>query len=62
MDVDRWLALACTDAEQRGLPELRPLLETLAHATRALRSATALVDPTAAPREAEARDEEQAPQ
>lgn len=39
MDVDRWLALALADAEQRGLPELRPLLEALAASTRQLRAA-----------------------
>lgn len=62
MDVDRWLSLACADAEQRGLPELKPLLETLAKATRALRTATGLVDPTASPLAVSPDDEEQAPQ
>lgn len=38
-DVTRWLAGACADAEQRGLPELKPLLEGLARATDALRDA-----------------------
>jgi hypothetical protein len=37
--VDRWLRAAVEDAERRGLPELRPLLEGLAQATVALRSA-----------------------
>ena len=37
--VDRWLESAVADAERRGLPELKPLLEALAQATRALRSA-----------------------
>jgi hypothetical protein len=37
--VDRWLRAAVEDAERRGLPELRPLLEGLAQATIALRSA-----------------------
>ena len=38
-DVTRWLAGACADAEQRGLPQLKPLLEGLARATAALRDA-----------------------
>ena len=39
MTVDRWLEASMADAERRGLPELKPLLEALAHATRALRAA-----------------------
>jgi hypothetical protein len=39
MRVERWLELALADAERRGLPELRPLLEALAAATRQLRAA-----------------------
>jgi len=39
MDVDDWLASAIADAERRGLPELKPLLDTLARATRSLRQA-----------------------
>jgi len=39
MDLDDWLKDALADAERRGLTELRPLLETLARATRALRVA-----------------------
>lgn len=38
-DLARWLASAIADAEQRGLPELRPLLEGLAASTEALRRA-----------------------
>jgi hypothetical protein len=38
-DVARWLAAACADADARGLPELRPLLEGLARSTGALRDA-----------------------
>ena len=37
--VDRWLRAAVEDAERRGLPELRPLLEGLAQSTMALRAA-----------------------
>jgi hypothetical protein len=39
MTVDSWLQAAIADAERRGLPELRPILETLARATKALRAA-----------------------
>jgi hypothetical protein len=42
--VDAWLAAACADAERRGLPELKPLLETLARSTEALRLADAELD------------------
>ena len=38
MTVDRWLAAAEADAERRGLPELKPLLQGLAASTRALRA------------------------
>jgi hypothetical protein len=37
--VEAWLAAAIADAERRGLPELKPLLETLARSTTALRAA-----------------------
>jgi hypothetical protein len=37
--VDRWLGAAVEDAERRGLPDLKPLLEGLAAATVALRAA-----------------------
>jgi hypothetical protein len=39
MTVDAWLEAAIADAERRGLPELKPLLEGLARATRVLREA-----------------------
>jgi hypothetical protein len=39
VDVQRWLESAIADALKRGLPELRPMLETLADATRQLRRA-----------------------
>jgi hypothetical protein len=35
--VESWLAGALADAERRTLPDLRPLLETLARSTEALR-------------------------
>ena len=41
MQIDVWLKAACDDAERRGLPELKPLLETLARSTQALREADA---------------------
>jgi hypothetical protein len=39
MTVESWLASAVADAERRGLPALKPLLETLARSTEALRHA-----------------------
>ena len=39
MTVDTWLAIAVADAERRGLADLKPLLEALAQAMRALRAA-----------------------
>jgi hypothetical protein len=43
MTVESWLQAALADAERRGLPELKPMLETLARATTTLR-ASALND------------------
>jgi hypothetical protein len=37
--IDAWLRSAIDDAERRGLPELRPLLEGLALSTARLRAA-----------------------
>ena len=39
MTVAEWLALAKTDAEKRGLPDLIAALEGLAKATETLRAA-----------------------
>jgi hypothetical protein len=39
MTVKAWLEFALQDADRRGLPALRSLLETLARSTSALRSA-----------------------
>jgi hypothetical protein len=39
MDIAAWLARATADADARGLPELKPLLETLARSTQSLRDA-----------------------
>jgi hypothetical protein len=39
MTIDDWLKLSQTDAERRGVPELKPILEALARATTALRAA-----------------------
>ncbi len=39
MTIDAWLQAAIADAERRGLPELKPILETLAKTTAALRAA-----------------------
>lgn len=58
MTVERWLAAAEGDAEKRGLPELKPLLQGLAQSTRALRAGDwndAADRDAAAPRRPEAR-------
>jgi len=39
MTIDAWLQAVVADAERRGLSELKPILETLARATAALRGA-----------------------
>jgi len=39
MTVETWLEWALADADRRNLPELKPLLESLARVTHALRSA-----------------------
>ena len=39
MTIEAWLQAAIADAEKRGLPELKPLLEGLARSTQALRAA-----------------------
>jgi hypothetical protein len=39
MTIEDWLASACADADRRGLADLKPLLESLADATKALRGA-----------------------
>jgi hypothetical protein len=44
MTIEAWLKAACEDAERRGLPDLKPLLETLARSTAALREADRTID------------------
>jgi len=39
MTIESWLQAAIADAEQRGLPDLKPLLEALARSTQVLRAA-----------------------
>jgi len=39
MNIDQWLQSALADADRRGLPALKPVLEALAKATRTLRAA-----------------------
>ena len=46
MTVKAWLEMAIHDAERRGLPELKPLLEGLAKATSSLRTAEWNADAT----------------
>lgn len=43
MTVEFWLSAAIADAERRGLPALKPMLETLARSTEALRRAAAAI-------------------
>ncbi len=38
MTIETWLQAALADADQRGLQDLKPLLEALAKATAALRA------------------------
>jgi hypothetical protein len=40
MTIESWLQAAIADAERRGLPELKPILEALARSTQALRAAS----------------------
>jgi hypothetical protein len=39
MTIETWLEWALADADRRNLPELKPLLESLAGVMRSLRSA-----------------------
>ena len=48
MTINVWLENAVQDAERRGLPALRPLLEALARATSVLRNADWNADATGA--------------
>jgi hypothetical protein len=48
MTIEDWLQAAIADAERRGMPELKLLLEAIARATQALRAADFTDD--AAPR------------
>lgn len=49
MTVEDWLAAAIADAERRGLHPLKPILETLAKSTTALREAEQVVAPARRP-------------
>ena len=40
MTLESWLASAVADAEKRGLPELKAMLEALARSTAVLRQAS----------------------
>ena len=40
MTIDSWLQAAIADAERRGLPELKAMLEALAKSTSVLREAS----------------------
>ena len=47
MRVEDWLKAAIADAERRGLPQLKPLLEAIAKSTAALRLASGEERPSA---------------
>lgn len=49
MTIAEWLAAAKADAEQRGLPELIPMLDGLAQATERLRAASWNDNPSTRP-------------
>ena len=49
MTIKNWLDIALQDAERRGLASMRPLLEALARATSALRTADWNFDATGEP-------------
>lgn len=55
MTIDSWLEAAIADAERRALPDLKPLLEALARATRLLRDADWNGDATGRPGDATER-------
>ena len=44
MTIENWLKGAILDAEARGLPALKPILETIARSTAALRAASESVE------------------
>ena len=56
MTIKTWLENATQDAERRSLPGLRPLLETFARSTSALRSADWNADATGAPNRPSTQD------
>ena len=49
MTIESWLHAAIADAERRALPDLKPLLEALARATKLLRDADWNGDATGRP-------------
>jgi hypothetical protein len=66
MTIESWLDAALADVERRGLTALKPLLESLARTTRALREADFNADargalstpPAADPRIANTHDDD----
>ena len=55
MTVESWLAAALADADRRGLAALKPLLETLARSTAALREADDAERRSTEPRDEQSR-------
>jgi hypothetical protein len=58
MNIADWLAAACADADKRGLSELKPMLESLARSTTALRLADAGAEAEARTNNAPLTDDE----
>ena len=56
MTLDTWLEAALRDADRRGLPALKPLLEALAKATAVLRNADWNTDARGEVEQAQERD------
>jgi hypothetical protein len=61
MTIESWLKAAVADAERRGLPELKPILEALGRATQALRAADFNDDASGTPPAAAGRHRAGAP-
>lgn len=54
MTTDAWLKGAVEDAERRGLPDLKPILETLAKAITTVRAADFSQSPVVSPQSSDA--------
>lgn len=57
--LDAWLQAALADADRRGLPDLKPMIEALARATMALRAADFNQSPVGGPQSSVSVDSRQ---